>query len=100
MTVVAVDSYVLNVLMRDLTGHDKRPSAFLVYLFLWNRTFGAGFRTVRVSHQGMAEGTGLSKSTVQGAIRALVRRKLVRVFKASPTAVPEYRVARPWVRRK
>ena len=31
---IALDSYVLDVLMRDLVGHDKKPSAFIVYLYL------------------------------------------------------------------
>ena len=29
-----IDSYVTDVLMRDLVGHDRRPVAFLVYLWL------------------------------------------------------------------
>ena len=35
MSAVPVDDYVLDTLMRDLVGHDRRPSAFLVYLYLW-----------------------------------------------------------------
>ena len=31
---IALDGYVLDVLMRDLVGHDKKPSAFIVYLYL------------------------------------------------------------------
>ena len=31
---VQLDAYVLDTLMRDLTGHDRQPSAFLVYLSL------------------------------------------------------------------
>src|ERR1041385_7594092 len=33
-----LDRYVIDVLMRDLVGHDHTPSAFLVYLWLWART--------------------------------------------------------------
>jgi hypothetical protein len=29
-----LDDYVVDVLMPDLVGHDRHPSAFLVYLFL------------------------------------------------------------------
>jgi DNA-binding IclR family transcriptional regulator len=44
----------------------------------------------------MAAATGLSKSTVQGAIRTLTRRRLVRATRESATAVPAYAVLRPW----
>jgi hypothetical protein len=96
---ITVDRYVVDTLMGDLVGHDKRPSAFIVYLFLWSRTFGRRLRSVQVSHQGMANETGLSKSAVQVAIRSLLRRRLLRSRRASPTAVPEYFVLRPWIRK-
>ncbi|HZR29008.1 MAG TPA: helix-turn-helix domain-containing protein [Terriglobales bacterium] len=95
-----VDSYILDVLMRDLTEHEKRPSAFLVYLHVWRRSLGAGQRAVSLSLQEMAEGTGLSKSAVQGAVRLLKRRKLLSASRMNPTATPIYRVERPWSRRK
>ena len=31
---VPIDDYVLDVLMRDIVGHDQQPAAFLVYLYL------------------------------------------------------------------
>jgi len=31
---IAIDPYVTETLLRDLVGHDHRPSAFLVYLYL------------------------------------------------------------------
>ncbi len=34
---VVIDSYIIDVLMRDLVGHDQHPAAFLVYLFLFAR---------------------------------------------------------------
>jgi hypothetical protein len=95
-----LDGYILDVLMRDLTEHEKRPSAFLVYLHLWRRSLGADQKVVSVSLQQLAEGTGLSKSAVQGAVRVLKRRKLLSVRLMNPTATPVYRVERPWVRRK
>jgi len=95
-----LDSYILDVLMRDLTEHDKRPSAFLVYLHVWRRSLGEGQRAVQLSHQQLAEGTGLSKSAVQGAVRLLKRRKLLSASLKNPTATPIYRVERPWARRK
>jgi phage replication O-like protein O len=98
MSNVALDAYVLDTLMRDLVAHDRSASGFLVYLHLWRRTFGAGKDAVKISHQRVADATGLSKSAVQAAIKNLARRKLVRAHKASPTAVPEYVVLRPWRR--
>lgn len=91
-----VDEYVLDVLMRDLVGHDKSPSAYLVYLHLWSQTSGRAGRPARLSHRSMADATGLSKSAVQAAIRILAWRRLINVQKESATAVPEYRIARPW----
>ena len=97
---ILLDSYILDVLMRDLTEHEKRPSAFLVYLYVWRRSIGVGQRVVSLSHQQLAEGTGLSKSAVQGAVRLLKRRKLLSAALRNPTATPVYRVERPWARRK
>jgi hypothetical protein len=95
---IVLDDYVLDVLMRDLVAHDRAPSAFLVYLHLWSESEGRQRSVVSVSHQMIADVTGLSKSAVQKGIRCLVRRKLIKVHKNSPTAVPEYRVLRPWRR--
>lgn len=97
MSQLRVDAYVVETLMPDLVLHDRRPSAFFVYLQLWHRSSG-GRRTVRQSHQETADATGLSKSAVQGAVRALARRQLVRVRRESSTAVPQYAVLRPWMR--
>ncbi len=99
MTEVALDAYILDVLMRDLVGHDKAPSAFLIYLHLWYQTLGKGVETTALSHQAMAEATGLSKSAVQTAIRRLTRRRLIRAHRATVTSTPEYRVLQPWRRK-
>jgi len=95
-----LDSYILDVLMRDLTEHEKQPSAFLVYLHIWRQTLGTGQKVAQLSYQEMAEGTGLSKSAVQSAVRLLKRRKLISASLKSPTATPIYRPERPWIRRK
>jgi hypothetical protein len=92
-----LDDYVLDVLMRDLVGHDRSPSAYLVYLHLWSQTIGRRAKSARLSHQMVASATGLSKSAAQAGMRRLVRRHLVSVHRDSPTATPEYRVLRPWV---
>ena len=93
-----VDHYVVDVLMRDLAGHDRRPAAFLVYLHLWALTWGAERRSVRTSHTRIAIATGLSRRTVQNAMSLLLRRRLVRALRESPTAMAEYVVVRPWRR--
>ena len=97
---LCLDSYILDVLMRDLTEHEKRPSAFLVYLQVWRRSLGEGKKVASLSYQGISEATGLSKSAVQGAVRLLKRRKLIHVSLKNATATPTYRAERPWVRRK
>lgn len=86
-----LDRYIVDTLMPDLIGHDKQPSAFVVYLYLWARG-----RRAAVSLQQMALDTGLSKSAVQQAVRTLKRRRLVTSHQASATSVPEYTVAAPW----
>jgi hypothetical protein len=97
--VVKLDDYVLDVLMRDLVGHDKSSSAFLIYLHIWSQTEGQGQQTAALSHQRMAEMTGLSKSAVQSAIRILTRRKLIRATKPTVTSTPEYQPLKPWRRK-
>ena len=97
-TYLRLDHYVVDVLMRDLAGHDRRPAAFIVYLHLWAETRGAERRSMRISHSRMATSTGLSRRTVQNALALLVRRRLVRVIRDHPTATPEYLVACPWRR--
>jgi len=37
---VPVDPYVFDVLMGDLIGHDRQPSAFVLYLLIWRLTDG------------------------------------------------------------
>ena len=70
---IAVDDYVMDVLMRDLVGHDRAPSAFLVYLHMWAESEGRKRDAVRASHQTIAETIGLSKSAVQKGVSHLVR---------------------------
>ena len=96
---IALDEYLFATLMRDLAGHDRMPSAFLVYLYLTVESEKRKGQTVVASHRTMAEMTGLSKSSVQKSIRWLAGRKLLKAAKASPTATPEYKVLQPWRRR-
>ena len=98
MKVLSLDAYVVDTLMADLVGHDRQPSAFLVYLYLWRHTHGAGAPAVEVALQDVAEGTGLSKRAVQEALSRLVKRHLVEVQREGITAVGSYRVRQPWRR--
>jgi hypothetical protein len=98
MPSVELDGYVVDTLMADLVGHDRQPSAFLVYLFLWRHTHGSGRPAAQVSLLDLAMGTGLSKRAVQEALRWLAKRRLLSLQRESITAVPVYTVRRPWVR--
>jgi hypothetical protein len=96
---ISLDPYIIETLMPDLVGHDRRPSAFLVYLFLWMQTNGGRTRTAALPLRALAEGTGMSKRSVQNALRALTRRRLVTVIHNGPTSPPTFTVHRPWARR-
>lgn len=97
---IAIDEYVVDVLLPDLTGHDHAPNAFLVYIVLWTALYRAEQRRIALSLQNLAQGTGLSKSGVQSAIRLLKRRGLIKIVRVHKTAVPEYELVRHWVRRR
>lgn len=96
---IQVDTYVFDVLMRDILGHDKQPSALIVFLFLYAQAARQRWLPVRASLRHIADETGLSKSAVQSALQNLHRRELLATTMASPTASPLHRVLRPWRRR-
>ena len=98
MSTVPIEDYVIDTLMRDLVGHDRRPSAFLVYLYLYRATQPTGDGQIQVSLMDIAQDVGLSKRSVQDALSWLAKRKLIRVSRESITAVPVYRVLTPWRR--
>jgi hypothetical protein len=92
---LSLDDYVVDVLMRDLVGHDRKPASFLVYVWLaaqQEQRKGA----VQVSYQELAQSVGVSKSSAQAAVSWLVRRKLLAASKENATAVPCYTVKSPW----
>ena len=95
----SLDPYVVDVLMPDLVGHDRRPATFLVYLFLLRQAAKGRRDVVSVSLQTIATKTGLSKSTVQAAIRHLRRRRLIDPTSAATPAAPMRKVMRPWAQR-
>jgi helix-turn-helix protein len=93
-----LDPYIVDTLMRDLIAHDRAPSAFIVFLWLWRRTHAQGRDKVGASLADIAAATGLSKSSIQSAIRRLSRRRLVTVSKSGPTVAPSYQVNETWRR--
>ncbi len=93
-----LDGYIVDVLLRDLVGHDRSAASFLVYVFLWRRARPG--RSSRLSHREIAEETGLSKSAVQQALRNLHRRGLVKSTRQHQTDTPEHEVIRAWARRR
>jgi len=95
---IPIDDYILDTLLRDLTGHDRKPAAFLVYLWLTGEE-SRRKAPVAISYIELAQNTGLSRSSAQSAVRWLLRRKLLTTAKASPTAVPVYAVQFPWRKR-
>jgi DNA-binding GntR family transcriptional regulator len=96
-TTLEFDSYVIDTLMRDLVGHDRRPSSYLVYLAIAAASSAA---PAALSHADLAERTGLSRRAVQIAVMALARRELVRVARSGRTDVAVYRALTPWRRRR
>jgi len=89
------DEYVTDVLMRDLVGHDRRPVAFLAYVWIAAEQQRRG-HAVQISYQDLAESIGVSKSSAQASVGWLVQRKLLAVSRTSVTATPNYTALTPW----
>ena len=92
---IELDRYVIDTLMRDIVGHDRRPSAYLVYLAI---AAHAADGARGLSYGDLAEATGLSRRSVQDAVSHLARRKLIEVQRVGPTETALYRALRPWRR--
>jgi hypothetical protein len=95
---LVLDTYVTDVLMPDLVGHDRRPAAFVVYLCLLRHSQKQARDSVAMSLQTIAARTGLSKSSVQSSIRHLKRRRLLDPTLQATVSEPVRRVLRPWAR--
>ncbi len=93
---IPVDDYILDVLMRDIVGHDRQPAAYLIYLYLYGQAARAKWKPVAASLRNLGEATGLSKSAVQTALRLLRRRQLIKTTTNNLTAVPKHRILRHW----
>jgi hypothetical protein len=95
---LALDPYLVDVLLPDLVGHDKRPAAFVLFLWLWANTRAVGRKSAHFSYQMLSDRTGLSKRAVQRAVAWLAARELLDVGRRSRTSVPEYAVRATWQR--
>jgi hypothetical protein len=93
---LTLDCYVLDSLMADLVGHDRRPSAYILYLALVR--LGGSDSEVGISLRGLATASGLSKTAVQRSVTHLARRGLITIRRAGRTDAPYYRVMHPWRR--
>ncbi|MGN6591591.1 MAG: helix-turn-helix domain-containing protein [Terriglobales bacterium] len=92
-----LDPYIVRVLLPDLVGHDRRPAAFLVYLWLHAEQSRIA-APVTISYHGLAEAVGISRSSAQSAVALLLRRRLLTATKPRPTSTPTYTVLQPWLR--
>ena len=91
---IPLDDYVIDVLMRDLVGHDRHIVSFLVYLwFAGEQRKGS---VVEASYRQIAECIGVSKSSAQAAVAWLIKRKLLISTKKTVTATPRYKLLSPW----
>ena len=93
---IPIDDYVVDVLMRDLIGHDQKPAAYLVYLHLYGQAARSKWRPISASVRTIADGTGLSKSAAHAALTHLRRRQLIATTANHVTATPRHRVLRHW----
>jgi DNA-binding MarR family transcriptional regulator len=93
---IAVDDYVLDVLLRDIVGHDRQPAAYLVYLYLYGQAARKKWKPVAASVRTLADATGLSKSAVQTALANLSRRQLIISTRDHATATSRHQVLRHW----
>ena len=91
---IEVDPYVVEVLLPDLVGHDRRASAYLVYLIVAASPAGK----LAASHGQLAEKAGLSRRSVQSAVAHLAQRGLLEIARRGQTEVTEYRALQPWRR--
>ena len=93
---LSIDDYVLDVLMRDLIGHDQKPAAYLVYLHLYGQAARSKWRPISASVRMIADATGLSKSAAHAALTHLRRRQLIATSADHVTATPRHRILRHW----
>jgi DNA-binding transcriptional ArsR family regulator len=98
MKKVWFDAYIIETLMRDLVGHDRKPSCFIIFVYFCAETNGMRQRSLTASLHDIAVETGLSKSAVQSALKVLKRRRLIRAERVTVTSKPTFYILAPWRR--
>jgi DNA-binding MarR family transcriptional regulator len=93
---IPIDDYIVDVLMRDIVGHDHQPASYLIYLYLYGQAARNKWKPVPASLRGLADATGLSKSAAQTALENLRRRELIVTTTAHATAIPHHQILRHW----
>jgi DNA-binding GntR family transcriptional regulator len=93
---IPIDDYILDILMRDLIGHDQQPAAYLVYLHLYGQAMRKKWKPIAASVRTLADATGLSKTAIQTALATLRRRELIVTTRNHATATSRHRVLRHW----
>jgi DNA-binding MarR family transcriptional regulator len=93
---IPIDDYVIDVLLRDIVGHDRQPAAYLVYLYLYAQAVRNNWKPISASLRDVAEATGLSKSAVQASLKLLLYRELIKTTNSHSTAVTRHSVLRHW----
>ncbi len=91
---IELDPYVVEVLMPDLVGHDRRASAYLIYLVIAASPGGR----LAVGYSRLAERAGISRRSAQAGVAHLARRGLLSVTRRGATDTSEYRALTPWRR--
>ena len=82
-----------NVSLALVVSHTAVPSIVSARL-----TDGGRKKSAPISLRTLSEQTGLSKRAIQDASDRLERRQLISIERQMPTAVPVYRLHKPWVR--
>lgn len=91
---VQVHNFIFDILFPAINN----PSATIVYLLLYRRSWGYKNQPkVKISHQNIADKVGLSKRGVQDALDWLQEIGLIESKRRFHTDVPEHFVKRPWI---
>ena len=93
---IGLDWYIVETLMPDLVGHDRHPTAFLVYFYLFAESRRQNSGEIPISLNEIADAVGVSRRAVQSAIGRLKKRQLLATRAKSATEPTHYRVKTPW----
>ncbi len=89
-----IDPYVVEVLLPDLVGHDRRASAYLIYLVI----AASPDSRLAAGYDRLAERAGVSRRSAQAAVAHLTQRGLLEITRGGATDTSEYRALTPWRR--